>query len=514
MLALTGVIVGVFALLLVGGGAVLAYKMLLSHDDRATAAYAPKDSIGYVAINTDPTSRAWLDAWELAKKAGIDDELSGLPKDGLEGAGESGATWDDLIKPAIGKEIGFAVWPKGSTAEDMPGFAAIVMVADEDKARQTIDKVFEGETPTPATYRDVTYQTDDDTAVGIVDDALIVTSSEEDFNHVIDAHLDGALDDVDAFTSAADRAADNPLIFAWMDSAAVADLGEQYGEAGSVDLGMQDALDAYREIGNVTMTAKADGSALRFVTLTEGRPEMFPTKPAGDTFASEVPASTLFYAASADLYGTIWKPIMAQMEQASGITGGEIPTTDDLDSMFGIDVKGGLLARLTGEYAVSMSVAEDSSNAYGYGGEFHFISGVDDSAKVLDTVNTLADTLETGVVAIQRTDDGFSFEEDGVMAEVTVHDGVLRVTGRYGSADGSGSLSDDPSYQAAMKGMSDDASITGYVALNRIIDLIPESGWSDIPADSRAAIEALGPLSWASGPDGDGTRTDVVLVIE
>jgi hypothetical protein len=241
---------------------------------------------------------------------------------------------------------------------------------------------------------------------------------------------------------------------------------------------------------------------------------MFPAKPAGNTFASEVPASTLFYAASADLYGSVFKPMMGQLEQASGITGGEIPTTDDLDNMFGVDLEDGLLARLTGEYAVSLSVAEDSSNAYGYGGEFHFISGVDDPAKVLDTVNALADSLEGGVVEVQRTDDGFSFEEDGVMADVTVREGVLRVTGRYGAADGSGSLADDPAYQQAMKGMSQDASITGYVALNRIVDLLPEESWSDIPSDSRAAIEALGPLSWASGPDGAGTRTDVVLVIE
>ncbi|MCC6936222.1 MAG: DUF3352 domain-containing protein, partial [Thermomicrobiales bacterium] len=131
-----GFVIGLLALLVVGGGAVLAFRMLLGHDDRATAAYAPQDSIVYVAANTDPTSRAWLDAWRLARSAGIDDDLAQLPKDGLSDAGQDPSLWDDLIRPAIGREIGLAVWqPSG---QDEPDVALVVMVADENAAEQTI----------------------------------------------------------------------------------------------------------------------------------------------------------------------------------------------------------------------------------------------------------------------------------------------------------------------------------------------------------------------------------------
>ncbi len=62
--------------------------------------------------------------------------------------------------------------------------------------------------------------------------------------------------------------------------------------------------------------------------------------------------------------------------------------------------------------------------------------------------------------------------------------------------------------------MADDASLTGYIALHRILELVPENEWSDADADTIAALEALGPMAWSSGPDGDGTRTEIALFID
>ena len=84
--------------------------------------------------------------------------------------------------------------------------AAIVMVADEEKAREALDTLLADRSPDATTYRDVTYQTSyDDSAAGIVDEALILASSSDAFEAIVDARRDGALDEVADFTAAADR---------------------------------------------------------------------------------------------------------------------------------------------------------------------------------------------------------------------------------------------------------------------------------------------------------------------
>lgn len=524
-LAIAGVVGGALMLTAVGGGAYYAFQALLGHDDRATAAYAPQNSVGYVAINTDPTSRAWLDAWDLAKRAGIDDELAKLPTEGLEESGEDATLWDTMIKPAIGREVGFAVWP-GEPTDEEPRAAAFVMVGDEEKARQALVELTGDAEQETVQYRDATYQVDPEgSAVGFVDEALVVAGTPDAFEDVIDAYADGALDDVETFTAAADRAADDPLVFAWTNGAAIADLvkqadlmgvGSDMGMTTEMDESLDQALDVYEQLGQMTVTVKADDGALRTAVLTEGRPEAYPTTPAGDVFAAESPASTLFYAASADLYETVWQPMIAQLEQFEETTGGmmDVPSTDEFSASLGFDIENDLLAHLVGSYAVSVSAAADPDSMYGYAGDLRFSSQVDDPAPVQETIDSLAEMLESGDVPIERVDGGFAIEQEGISGEVSVRDSALRLTLALGEVDGSGSLTDDSDYQRATAGTPENASMTGYLALNKIIDLLPEEAWADVTPDARAAVEALGPMSWSTAPDEAGTRTEVVLFID
>ncbi|HEX5164641.1 MAG TPA: DUF3352 domain-containing protein, partial [Thermomicrobiales bacterium] len=384
--AVFGLVGGVLLLMAVAAGAYAAYQALLGHDDRATAAYAPANAWAYVAVNVDPTSHAWLDAWTLAKRAGIDDELSQLPKDGLEESGEDPGVWESLIQPALGRELGFAVWPNAAGIDEEPEVAAIVMIADEDKARDALDTLLPGDPRTETIYRDVTYETNDDgDAVGIIDEALILASSSAAFEAVVDAHADSALNGVDEFTSAADRAADSPLVFVYVDGASIADAAASLqGElpAGPDMMSLMtpdfgDAFDVYAELGRITLTVKADDDALQTEVLTEGRPASFPMTPAGNAFADQMPASTLFYVASADLYGTIFAPAIGQYEQMLGTAGADgtfgMPSPDDLTAMLGFDLEGGLLEQFDGPYALSVNVEESDGQ---YGGQFHFFSDV------------------------------------------------------------------------------------------------------------------------------------------
>ncbi|MDQ3549594.1 MAG: DUF3352 domain-containing protein, partial [Chloroflexota bacterium] len=462
LVTVLGLVGGVILLTAVVGGAYFAYQALLGHEDRVTAGYAPADSWAYVAVNVDPTSRAWLDAWELAKRAGIDDELAQLPKDGLEDAGSDPTSWETLIRPAVGRELGFAVWPNHDGVDEEPFIAAIIMVADEEKAREALDELLDEDAPFETTYRDITYQTnDDDSAAGIVDEALILASSSAAFEEIVDARRGGALDKVTGFSTAASRAAANPLVFAYVNGDSIAEaaaaIQDEVVDASGVSLTAQalgGSVDIYADLGQITTTVKADGNALRTEVLTEGRPENFPMTPANSAFADQMPASTLFYVASADLYRTVWEPAMAQFEAMSGTTGGGgmpgmgMPGPDDIDEMLGFDLEDGLLAHLYGPYALSVNAEETGGE---YGGQFHFFSKVTDPETVEDTLDDVVESFGGGL-PIEPIDGGYRVDvpEEDLALELTVIDGVLHLSGSYRASAAGGTLASDPAFTAAM----------------------------------------------------------------
>lgn len=507
-----GFLIGLLALLIVGGGTVLAFRMLLGHDDRATAAYAPQDSVVYVAANTDPTSKAWLNAWQLARNAGIDDELARLPKEGLSDAGEDPSLWDDLIRPAIGREVGLAVWqPSG---QDDPDVALVVMIADKAAAEQTIERILDGETPEVRTYRDITYQVkDEQTAVGIVDDAMIVATGSDAFEHVIDARRDGALNDVEQFTSAADRAADDPLFFSYVDGPAIADLARTHPDA-AMGYGFDDtAVETWSGAGAMTFTVKASGDTLRFATLTDGRPAEFPTAATDRIAADDLPASTVFAVAGVDLYKSFLKPAI---DQATAL---EAPLSDGTEAAgsiaelgFGVDDE--LLSHLVGSYSFNFAALADNSSPFGFSGAASFQSDVDDTTAVSSLVNDIADSLADIGVPMTRTDTGFSVSGSGVpvFGDVAVDDN-LTVGLRLGDGVGDGTLADDPQFTDLMDALQDDSSMIGYLALDRLIELIPEDEWRDVSPDARTALESLGGMGWSVAPDGDGLSAELLLTV-
>jgi len=522
--AIFGLVGGIFLLTAVAGGAYFAYQALLGHEDRATAAYAPADSWAYVAVNVDPTSHAWLDAWQLAKTAGIDDELSQLPKDGLAESGEDPAIWNTLIKPAVGRELGFAVWPDPKGADEEPFVAAIVMIADEDKATEALNSLLDDDSPEETTYRDVAYQTRfDGSAAGIVDEALILASTSQAFEAIVDARRDGALDEVAGFTSAADRAADSPLVFVYVNGGAIGEAvaaiedellsGSEAMTYGVPDL--SESLDFYSDLGQVTLTIRADGDALTTEVLTGGRPENFPMTPAGAAFADKMPDSTLFYVASADVYGSIFAPALAQYESTiapASIDGMLfLPTTDDIEMMLGFDLEDDLLGQMTGPYAMSVNVEAAGSN---YGGQFHFFSELSDGTTVEDALDGLVASFGA-IASVEKIDRGYrvGVPQADLTLELTVIDDVLHLSGNYRSRDAIGTLASTTSFQNAMAGMPDDPTLVGYLATDRIWDLLPAEAWQDASPDARASLEVFGPLAFATAPDGDGTRTVFVMTV-
>jgi hypothetical protein len=237
--------------------------------------------------------------------------------------------------------------------------------------------------------------------------------------------------------------------------------------------------------------------------------------PAGTAFADQMPASTLLYVASADLYGTIFAPALEQyetmLEPANGDGAFLMPTPNDIAMMLGFDVEDELLGQMTGPYAMSVNVDAASG---GYGGQFHFFSELVDGATVEDTLDDLAANF--GALApLEEIDGGYRVEipEEDLTLELAVIDDILHVSGTYRAVASGGTLAADPAFRAAMDNMPNDPTVTGYLATDRIWDLLPADAWNDNELDLRATVEALGPLAFATAPDGDGTRTVFVMTV-
>jgi hypothetical protein len=501
-----------------GVGAVLAYRFIYGHDDRATAAWAPPNAYAYIAVNTDPTSHAWLDAWDIAKRAGVDDDLSDLPTRLAHAAGQDPSLWTDLAKPVIGEELGVAIWP-GATG-DSPNVAGIIKTNNPDKARELIPRLLDDQPLTSATYRGVDYQAGTDGAAGLVDGALILASSQTAFEQVVDAHLGAALGASERFTTAAARAADDPLVFAWIDSNAIRETAER---AAQDQLPLDPALLAgyqQRDAGLVTVTLKADGDALRVSTLTEQTPGgvdlASSTSADASAAAAAAPATTLAFLASSDFYARVWQPAMAQLESVTSTLDDSGDTAASLDmglgmlgGAFGVDLETDVVAHMSGPFAASVAVTRQDAD---YAAGVRFTTQLDDPAAVRAALNTVAGTLTDSGAPVTRSADGFSVSQDDGAFGATVQDDTLRLTFHYRQPSEHGALADDTTFQRALAKLPDQAAWRGYVAVGALLDLVPADDWTAVDPQLRTALESLDALAIATGADGAGTRTDVVLL--
>lgn len=511
-----GSVIGVLTAAIIGMGAVLAFRALLAHDDRVTAGYAPPQSVAYVALNTDRTSRAWLDAWALAEDLGIDDELADLPRRWALEQGDDPSRWDDFIKPAIGQEIGFAVWPSATGLTD-PHAAAFVLVGDREAAEGALARALDDDTPTEATYRDVQYVVNaEGEAAGFIDDALVFATDTAAFEDVVDARRDGALDKEQEFIAAADRAADAPLLFVYLD---VATIGTELAQRATADLPVPVPAAEFdlADWGVATITLTTEEDALRLSALTSGRPDTFPD--AGDAdlhaFSDEMPADALVFLAGYDLYASVWQPLAEQLrtvDQALNANGDPTAPGLDIGSMLPANLEDGLIAHLRGNYALALAVGHDGLT---YAGALRFMADVDDPAAATAALDELADTLEESGAPLERTTSGFTLDAGDVTAHATLDERVLTLAASYRDYHARyTTLAEDPRFLRAVDALPEHATFAGYFAFAPFLEVLPVDPLAELDPEARAVVEALGSLAYSSGADGDGTRSDLVLLFE
>jgi hypothetical protein len=214
-----------------------------SSDDSSStelAKYAPADVPVFIEGSVQPDS-------DVASNIdSISDQLAGvnvgdLIKDAINNDSDSDVDFDADVKPWLGQDAGVFVQfdpadlASGSAlgsddlssltsdnsgmtsfdaSDDDESFGLVVETTDTDAAQAFIDKQSKTDGgSTDGEYEGFSYKVskDDGTAVGIVDDNVVIGSTEEQFKAAVDASKGDNLADTDAFSDLSGHVADGAL---------------------------------------------------------------------------------------------------------------------------------------------------------------------------------------------------------------------------------------------------------------------------------------------------------------
>lgn len=493
-----GALVGL-ALLVAAGAAGIIWAMSGSDSVGDTARLAPADSLVYATVNTDPASRQWVQMAQLLKRLGLDDRMRDARASGLMIAG---VDWSADIAPFLGGEATVAVT---DLRGDAPGVLAILSVRDGARAWQhTTTKLDQltGARPTSERYRGVEIRSypmmgGPSLAVAQKDRYLIVASGAAAVRQALnlEAGVGESLAGSAKFTAARASVAADALLFTYINpGAAVGALdGALAGLTGGLTAGAnstQALRDAGMENAAVAFAASAERTGVRFEWQTVGvdrsrLPFAMPEMAQQSRFARRAPADSLVYVAGADLYAGVLRGVLQQAGQVGAgssadalreavqqATGGRSPN-------LGFDVEKDLLAYLRGEYGFALGAqGANTDSAWGL-----LFSGVSDAQAVGRTLATFGQyeqregrRLTSSRVGAATVTESRPARSDGAAYAYTLVGDELIVSNEATAVrralEGQSALADDPEFQAAMAQLPSGRTVTGFVNLRRIVQLM------------------------------------------
>lgn len=274
------------------------------------AKYAPADAPVFIEGAVQPESDVAANVDSITEKlAGVN--LGDLIKDGINDQSDSDIDFDADVKPWLGENAGvFVDFDPSALVGDSAGlntldgvsdhgagveeaFGLIVETTDPDAAQAFVDKQAESEGGAKdGEYEGFSYKVDSDdgAAIGIVDDKLVVGSTEAEFKTAVDASKGDNLADTDVFSDLSDKAADgalatvftanNPYLSAMKESGA--DIGGLFSALG-MDLDSGTVVSLVPEENEISLKGYSNSGS----DLTSGDPSaVIETFPADSIFAT------------------------------------------------------------------------------------------------------------------------------------------------------------------------------------------------------------------------------------
>lgn len=511
-----GVLAGAALVVALGAaGAIWAVGRGSSAGD--TAKFVPANAAVYMTLNTDATSRQWVQMSQLLDRMGLDDPLRSARDDGASAAD---LKWEEDVAPFLGGEATVAAIEQ---AGEFPGILVILSVRDGarawDRAIRTLDEQARksGTATDTTTYRDTTvrtYKTDGSDAPSISiarKDTYLVAATTID---LLKASLDlqsgsgESLASKEKFRTARSSVADDVLLFSYVDLAAAGRLGEEVAAglvpgAGAVDgslkpAGLDNAVVAF------SVSAERTGIRAEY-QLVGADKSVYPivATAAGDDsrLAARAPNNSLVYLYGADLYNGVFKAArdtaakLNRDPQAGGFLGDVQEQIDAVSRELGFDIERDFFANLTGEFAFAFGTRSTSfDDAWGLG-----MSVVKDAGAVgrsLDKLNEYAgrEGLRVGsstVSGVKITELRETRGDAPAVAYALAGDELIAGIGAdavRGAIEKRDSLAGTTDFKDAIKTLPGNRALTLFVNVREAVTLAREDsrGAADEILDSRA----------------------------
>lgn len=438
------------ALVIAGGGFafVQADPLHLFGPGTQPAAALPATSVGYAAVDLDPSASQKVDAIrflntfpEFRDLADLDAERDDIRKellnDLLEQADCPGVTYAETIEPWLGNRIGLAAVP-GSGPE--PDAVVAVEVTDEDEAQAGLGELND-------------CGTDERIGFTVNDGFALLAETEDIAQAAADSAADASLADDEDFKADMDALGEQGIATGWLDVAGLTDLMAQDAD---LDPAQTEML---QDVGQrMAATVRFDSDAVEMASVVGFDGIDLPSVDVAHNQIVDLPDSTLFALSASggsEIFTEGWDQLQEQIDgdelqrswqQLEDATGLKVP--DDLATLLGDN----LMFAVGADGLTPQAVMSGDLGSVDAGLRF-----TGDAAKLQDLYDRAVTYLEQtfGVqlpVSPVEVDDGLVLAtNDDYAGELADLDGSL------GESDDFGSVVDDAETQSVVGYLDFDA---------------------------------------------------------
>jgi hypothetical protein len=430
---------------LVLGGAGYAAASYLSGGGPQPQDVLPADTLGFVALDLDPSAGQKMALLSLMGKfPGLDTEgsgdLRGQLLQPLIDLSESELDYAADVEPWLGDRMAVAVVPAEGSPEGVVPVVALA-IADEERMAETLTRAHEGA----------------DFGFAVRDDYVLITDSQERADGF--AAAEETLADDPDFAGDREALGGDQFALAWADLSAVQAIMPAPGMSagGYGDQGLS---------GRVILGVHAEDDTLEMVGQDFGVSDVAVPGSEPTRLVQGLPADTLA-ALSASGVGDSAVAAWQAVQESGALMGIEEPITElglalpeDLRTVLGTD----LVIAAFGDLEVP---------------QFGVRVVTEDGERAVEIVDELLVESDAGLPIVPApVDDGFVLGTDAPTAEAL--------------AAGDGGLGDTAAFRAAVAD-PDGARAIGYVDLGAVVDrLVAQGGEAGAEAAKYSAVDALG----------------------
>jgi hypothetical protein len=478
------------------------------------AALVPADAPLYVEAVVKPEGEVREDAEAALSRLLDTDDPAATIRDALDSASEEGDDGDlnfsEDVEPWLAQRVGVSV----TSFADEGEFALVAAIADRGEAEAAVQRIAEREDTPPEerSYQGVDYVvTEDDDALGIVEDFVVAAADGATFESVVDVAAGGeSLADNTEATEVRDDVPEERLMSVYAEGRAVLDGLE---EAGQLD------ADARRELEE--RFGDAEGAFVGWGTAAEDAMALELTGPAGedasegsDMLAAMPQASWLAFAASGvgeQLRSSI-EGFEAGLEQLPQGQGGQVRR--EIERAIGLRLDRDL------DWIGDAGGFVEGTSILGLGGGL--LIEATDTEQAAEAIDSLEAALRrSGDLQVQPLEDGEGFRAQvqgtpfGIELELR-DDNVVIAAGGSSVADvlsPGETLADSDRFNAADDELGDLAP-SMFLDFAALATLIDSTGQQPDDPDYGQFRRVLGSLDYAiagGGVDGDRSSARFVL---